>query len=96
MKIGDKVKFAEEKQSYTVKAIGKRYAVCTKPFNPKHTVLYTIVDFLEKIRGAENLVFGMGAESYQDCEDMLNRLENGKTEISQRNRIELKIDNLTE
>ena len=91
MKVGDKIKFAEEKRPYRIKALGKRHAVCTKPFNPKKTVLYTIVDFEEQIRGTENLVFGFGAETDEQCNDMLQRLESGETEVSHRNRIDLNI-----
>lgn len=85
MQQGDLVYFEGEKRPYRVKAKGKRYAVCTKPFNPKHTVLYTVIDFEKQIRGTENLVFGMGAETQQDCDEMLERLESGDTEVSHRN-----------
>lgn len=90
-KVGDKIKFVEEKQSYTIRALGKRYAVCTKPMNALKTVLYTVCDFQEKIRGTENLVFGFGAETDEQCQEMLKRLETGETEISYRNRIKLNI-----
>lgn len=92
MKKGDKVKFEREKQRFTVRAIGKRYAVCTKPFNPKKTVLYTVIDFKEKVRGTENLVFGMGAETDEHCQEMLERLESGETEVSHRNRVSLDLN----
>lgn len=69
------VKFASEKQRYTVQASDRRFAVCTKPFNARKTVLYTIIDFDEKIRGPENLVFGAGAETKKQCEEMLDRLK---------------------
>lgn len=91
MNVGDKIGFIEEKQAYTIQALGPRYAVCTKPYNPQHTVLYSIVDFQEKIRGAENLVFGMGAETKELCEEMLARLESGETEVSHRNNIPLRL-----
>ena len=54
MKVGDKVWFAEEKRPYRIRAMGERYAVCTKPFNPRHTVLYTVIDIVEQVRGTEN------------------------------------------
>ena len=75
--VGSKIKFVSEKQKYTVQASDDRFAVCTKPFNPRRTVLYTIVDFKEQVRGPENLIFGMGAETREQCEDMLDRL-NGR------------------
>ena len=89
MKVGDKVWFAEEKRPYRIRAMGERYAVCTKSFNPRHTVLYTVIDIVEQVRGTENLVFCMGAETDKQCEEMLERLEDGKTEVSHRNRIPL-------
>jgi hypothetical protein len=61
-KIGDKIKFKREKQRYTIQATDGRYLICTKPFNAKKTVIYTIVDLKEKIRGTDNLVFGHGYE----------------------------------
>jgi hypothetical protein len=88
---GDKVWFAEEKQGYTVRACNDRYAVCTKPFNPKRTVLYSIVDLKEDIRGRENLIFCMGFETDQLCNEALQRLISGESEVSHRHHIELKI-----
>lgn len=97
-KVGDKIRFVEERLAYTIQARGKRYLVCTKPFNAQHTVLYTVVDLQKQIRGTENLVFGMGAETRKQCQEMIERLE-GKgidegawhTEISYRNRIPLRV-----
>ena len=94
---GIKIKFKEEKQAYEVQACGLRYMVCTKPFNLKKTVLYTIVDKLQRIRGTENVVFGMGAETKSDCSRMLERLEShgsDGTEISHRNRIDLNVEEI--
>lgn len=74
LNVGDKVKFRNEAMRYTVQACDERFAICTKPFNPKRTVLYSIIDFKENVRGTENLVFGMGAETRARCEEMLARL----------------------
>lgn len=60
------------------------------------TVIYTIVDLVEKIRGTEGLIFCMGFESDQDCKDALERLLEGDSEISKRNRVALKIRKITE
>jgi hypothetical protein len=105
LKVGSKVKFASEKRPYTVQASSERYAVCTKPFNPQHTVLYTVIDFKDNVRGTENLIFGMGAETRELCEEMLKRLTapcehldmddvicDCRTEVSHRNRIALDIE----
>ena len=64
--VGDKIRFKEEKQRYTVQACNDHFAVCTKPFNPKHTCLYTIIDFVNGVRGTENLAFCMGFEQLVD------------------------------
>jgi len=81
--VGRRVKFAEEKRPYVVQACDSRYAVCTKPFNPRRTVLYTVIDLEENVRGTENLIFGMGAETKEQCEDMLDRL-NGRPDSGDR------------
>lgn len=95
MKVGDKIKFRSEKQRYTVRACNERFAVCTKPFNPRKTVLYTVIDFQRGIRGTENLIFGAGAETDEQCAEMLERLASGFTEVSRRNQIPLDIENGT-
>lgn len=92
MKVDDKIKFRCEKQRYTVQACNDRFAVCTKPFNCRKTVLYSVIDFERQIRGTENLVFGMGAETREQCEEMLARLTAGESEVSHRNRINLDIE----
>ena len=89
--VGDKIRFAEEKQAYTVQARGKRFVVCTKPFNPRRTVLYTVIDVEQRVRGTENLLFGIGAETREQCEEMLARLESGASEVSYRNRVSLRL-----
>lgn len=90
--VGSKIKFFREKQKYTVRASNACFLICTKPFNARKTTLYTIVDRKEGIRGAENLVFGMGAETDQECREMLQRLTEGETEVSHRNRVDLDIE----
>ena len=92
MEVGDKIKFKSEKQRYTVQACNDRFVVCTKPFNPKKTVLYTVIDFERNVRGRENLVFGMGAETRKQCEEMLERLASGDSEVSYRHWQTLDLD----
>lgn len=96
VKPGDKIKFVEERYAYTVQAADERFLICTKPFNLRHTVLYTIVDLQKQIRGTENLIFCAGFETRTLCEEALARLAAGETEVSYRNRIPLKIDDGTE
>lgn len=88
---GQKVWFPREKRPYTVKACDGRFAICTKPFNVKKTVLYTIIDKEQMVRGTENLIFCMGFESDEDCNEALERLRNGESEVSYRNRVPLEV-----
>jgi len=76
-KVGDKIYFAEEKKPYTIRACDSRYLICTKPFNlrPK-TVIYTIVDLKEGIRGTDG--YSLGAYDYysdEDCQNFLKELQ---------------------
>lgn len=92
--VGCRVKFSEETQRYTIQARDDRYLVCTKPFNPRRTVLYTIVDLVEQVRGPDNLVFCMGYETREDCQERLADLNRDEfpTEISYRRRIPLRVE----
>ena len=94
--VGASILFAEEKMSYKVQACNERFAVCTKPFNPKRTVLYTIVDFRKGIRGTENLIFCFGFDTQALCEEALERLTHAESEVSHRNRIPLNIERILE
>lgn len=100
--VGSKIKFAKEKRRYTVQASNRFYSVCTKPQNVvkrrgksgivEKTVMYTVIDWHHQTRGTENLVFGMGAETRLECEEMLHRLTNGSSDISHRNWCPLDIE----
>jgi hypothetical protein len=62
-----------------------------KRYEHRKTVIYTIVDFANNIRGPENLVFGRGAETDEQCRDMLERLTKGESEVSSRRDVPLDI-----
>lgn len=100
--VGTKLLFSNEKQHFTVRASNRFYAVCTKPLNlikriggkkyeHTKTVSYTVIDFTKNIRGTENLIFSMGSETNEQCEEMLERLTNAKSDISYRNNVPLNI-----
>lgn len=89
--VGDKLWFRDERLGYTIQAADGRFVVCSKPMNALKTVLYCIVDAKNKIRGPENLVFGLGAETKEQCEEMLKRIQEGETEISQRHKASLHV-----
>jgi hypothetical protein len=56
--------------------------------------MYTIIDFQQQVRGTEDLIFCMGFETDQQCEEALQRLVEGKSEISRRNRVKLVIEKI--
>lgn len=87
--VDSRVWFAEEKKPYKVMASNIAFSICTKPFFK--TVLYTIIDWEQKERGAEGVVFECGAETPKDCQEMLHRLTSGETSLSYRNHVPLKI-----
>lgn len=90
--VGDKVYFPNEKKPYKVRARDERYIICTKPYNPQHTVLYTIIDLKDQRRGPDNMIFCSGYESDEDCAERLAELQNGSIEVSLRRGIPLDID----
>jgi hypothetical protein len=71
-----------------------RWVICTKPFNLRHTVLYTIIDFDSGVRGPDNLVFSFGYESEEDIVDAMGCLESGDMEISVRYEVYLDIESV--
>lgn len=90
--INNKIYFAEEKRPYTVKAVKDNFAICTKPFNPKKTVLYSILDFKTRKRSTDNYVFSpFDYTKISDINECLNELLSGKCELSRRNQIDLNI-----
>lgn len=92
--IGDRVTFDGEKRAYTVRAVGERFVVCTKPFAAKRTVIYTVIDRADNIRSTEDLVFGFGAETDEQCQSMRDRLERNESGLSMRNAVPLQIDSV--
>ena len=93
-KVGDKIYFKGEKFPYVIQACDERFLVCTKPFNPQHTVQYTIVDLEKGIRGADNYWKWGGHYDYskqEECQQCLKDLYRGEVEISSRNVVELEI-----
>ena len=90
--IGDKVYVPGYKRPFKVRARDDRYIICTKPFNPKHTVIYFIVDLVKKRRAPDNMIFCSGYDTDEDCQERLQELQNGTIELSIRRGIPLDID----
>lgn len=92
VELGDKVYVPNEKKPYRVRARDERYIICTKPFNPQHTVLYFIVDLVERWRAPDNMIFCSGYETDKDCQERLAELQSGEIELSCRRGVPLDID----
>ena len=92
VEVGDKVYVPNEKKPYRVRARDDRYVICTKPFNPKHTVFYFIIDLVDKWRAPDDRVFCSGYETDADCQARLKELQEGKIELSRRRGIPLDIE----
>jgi hypothetical protein len=96
LQVGCKVQVTRDKKPYTVKAFDGRYAICTKPFNLKKTVLYFIIDFHENVRGPNNLVFNIYDYAIQEeINNCMVDLKKGELKISHRNRVDLDIISVT-
>lgn len=90
--VGDKVYIPTDKRPYTVKARDERYIICTKPFNARHTVLYFIIDLVDKWRAPDNMIFCHGYETDEECAERLKELQDGTIKLSCRRGIPLDID----
>lgn len=92
VKVGDKVYIPNQKRPYRVRARDDRYIICTKPYNPGHTVLYFIIDLVDKWRAPDNMIFCSGYETDEDCRARLRDLQDGTIELSARRGVPLDID----
>ena len=82
--VGDRIRFDGERMSYTIQARDRRWIIATRPFAPRKTVIYTIIDLRERRRGPDNMVFGLGYESREACEERLADLRAKRAEVSHR------------
>ncbi len=90
--VGQRIIFFGEKMPYKVRAFNDQFAICTRPYNFKRTVFYTIIDLKRGVRGTENLIFCMGFKTVEQCKEAIERLSNSETEVSYRNFVRLIID----
>ena len=79
VEVGDKVYIPDQKRPYRVRTRDDRYIICTKPYNPQHTVLYFIIDLVDKWRAPDDRLFCMGYESDEDCQERLTELQRRET-----------------
>ena len=92
VEVGDKVYIPNQKRPYKVRARDDRYIICTKPFNLQHTVIYFIVDLIDRWRAPDNMIFCFGYETDEQCRERLRELQEGKIELSMRRGMPLDID----
>lgn len=92
--IGDRVKFKSEKRPYKIQACNENYIICTKPYNPKKTFMYVIVDFKNCIRGADNWYCKFNYANPIEAAEALKELEAGIMEVSRRNFVQLDIESI--
>lgn len=83
--VGDRVKFAEQRVLWDVKAVSENFAALTQqvPFQPAGTLQYTVIDWKSGIRGPANLVgqgYGDGTYTHEECAEMLTEFEAHLTE----------------
>lgn len=90
--VGDKVYIPQHKRPFRCRQRDDRYIICTKPYNPKHTVLYFIIDLQDKWRAPDDRVFCCGYETDEDCKERLHELQSGEIFLSRRNGVPLDID----
>lgn len=88
--IGDKVYIAGEKRPYKVRARDNRYIICTKPCFD--TVLYFIIDLIDRWRGPDDRTFCSGYETEEDCQERLKEFQDGTIEVSSRRGVRLDLD----
>jgi len=89
LKVGDKVFIQGEARPYKVRCRDDRFVICTKPYNPRKTVMYFIADLKENRRGPDNMVFCFGYETQEQCEERLEQLQSGEIEVSLRRSVPL-------
>lgn len=92
VEVGDKVCIPDQKRPFRVQARDDRYIICTKPYNPQHTVLYFIVDLQTRWRAPDNMIFCFGYETREQCEERLKELQEGEIKLSVRRGMALDID----
>lgn len=91
---GQRVWFSDGKKSFKVREANEKFAICTQPYNFKpETVIYTIIDFENNIRGMDNMVFGVhDYYSDEDCAEAMKELLSGDLEVSRRHHKYVKLD----
>lgn len=92
--VGDRLEFEGEHRRvrWTVRAVSTdgRWVICTVPFNVRRTVLYTVLDFDDGVRGPDDC-WGLGYETDEQIAEAMARFEAGKAQVSVRSDVYLRI-----
>lgn len=83
LSVDDRVWFTDERLPYTVQAVAGPWAVLTKPFAARGTVLYTVLNVETGWRGRDNYS-GLGYETREECEQAAEMFASGEAEHSHR------------
>ena len=96
LRVGSKIRFAEDSLPYTIRATSRRYGVCTRPFTEQDREdfeydgddappVYTIIDWDNMVRGRHNLVLNpFKFETDEGCLECLAAIEAEECELSGR------------
>ena len=89
--VDDRVRFRGEKQArFKVRARGNRFIILTKPFNARHTCIYTVIDVERGIRGTDNYG-GLGYDTPEEITEAVDLFNRGEARVSVRNNVSLDI-----
>lgn len=96
LRVGSRIKFAEDEQPFTIRAASRRWGVCTRPFVEQDREdfeydgddappVYTIIDWDNMVRGRHNLILNpFKFDTEHGCLECLAALEAGECELSGR------------
>lgn len=96
LEVGQKIKFKEDKRSYTVKASKGQFAICTYP--AFGSVVYSIVDFDKEVRAPNDYLFNIFDYSKQEgIDECMDRLfwpetDGGRCQLSTRKSCKINIE----
>lgn len=87
LEVGQRIRFDSDRMSMTVRlqSPDHRFAILTRPFPLRNTVLYTVLDFTQGIRGTSNNRFGpFGYETDEGIRGNMDGFQTGDLEVSYR------------
>lgn len=89
LSVGERVWFEDERMPMTVQAVSLsgRFVAVTRPFAPRQTVLYSVLDVVDGVRGVDDSIGNsLGYETRADCQRAMRLFEKGEFGFSKRRR----------